>query len=561
MEFDLLARTPGWWTKEQFAKLEPLVKEEIDRRMKALQGKYPSTAEPAYGGSQRPPITEQAESFGVPRVEVSKGNAEYEAGERISGADGREAELLTPSGKLTARYRIVDASELQPSHDALTFAKNPAYPEGVQERAYHTSKEAQNRVIQQAQNYEPSYTINTNPDAVNGPPVITPDGTVLGGNSRAMSTQRLYKTGDANAYRDYLRKGAASFGLKPEDVDAVDNPVLVREVPAPETIEAARRLGSELNKSMTGALGVSERAVSAGKSITQESLAHVGNMLDELGDGATLRALMDKRGSELVRMLASDGVITERERPQFVDTANGGLSEEGKTFVERALLGSVVDDPVLMDSTPKSVLNKLEGSLADISSLGGRTDEYNLMPLLREALENHAEIARNGSTIELHLGQSAMFGPERNPAVDAMVRLLGEKPKEVRSKLRQFTQDAKMDVQGQGSLGMFETPTPVKAFNDAFGTHFTEDQYADYLREALRSYAKRDTIPQSEVSRGSAEERQPAPATEGVQGIPSREAPPESQARVQAPGQSWKVTTAAQRSSGGLPAFLRHAKH
>jgi hypothetical protein len=184
-----------------------------------------------------------------------------------------------------------------------------------------------------------------------------------------MSTQRLYKTGDANAYRDYLRKGAASFGLKPEDVDAVDNPVLVREVPAPETIEAARRLGSELNKSMTGALGVSERAVSAGKSITQESLAHVGNMLDELGDGATLRALMDKRGSELVRMLASDGVITERERPQFVDTANGGLSEEGKTFVERALLGSVVDDPVLMDSTPKSVLNKLEGSLADISSL------------------------------------------------------------------------------------------------------------------------------------------------------------------------------------------------
>ena len=48
----------------------------------------------------------------------------------------------------------------------MTFAKNPQYPEGVQERAYHTSKEAQARVIDQAQNYEPSYTVNTNPDAV-----------------------------------------------------------------------------------------------------------------------------------------------------------------------------------------------------------------------------------------------------------------------------------------------------------------------------------------------------------------------------------------------------------
>jgi hypothetical protein len=88
---------------------------------------------------------------------------------------------------------------------------------------------------------------------------------------------------------------------------------------------------------------------------------------------------MRERGKDVLAALVKDGAITERERPQFVDTATGGLSEEGKTFVERALLGSVVDNPRLMDSTPKSVLNKLDGSLAALASVAPRTDAYNIL--------------------------------------------------------------------------------------------------------------------------------------------------------------------------------------
>lgn len=424
-----------------------------------------------------------------PRTPIStaKPQSAIQQGNRIAGNDGSATQVLTPGGRQEAKYRIVEAKDLKPSHDPLTFAKNPSYPEGVQERAYHTSKEAQNRVIQQAQNYEPSYTVNTNPDAVNGPPIILPDGTVLGGNSRAMSTIRLYSSGKGEAYRNAVAEKAQQFGLDPEAVRGMKEPVLVREIQnAPTETDAVRRMASDLNKSMTGALGVNERAVSAGKNIHPETLNVISGMVNELGDNASLRDVMRENGKALVSMMVRDGVITDRERPQFVDTATGGLSEEGKTFVERALLGSVVDDPNLMDQVPKSVLGKLEGYLGDIASVASRTDEYNLLPLLREALSDHAEMVRSGMTVDDFLRQGGMFGPERNPATDALIRALAGKPSEFRKAVRSFAADANYDIQNQGTLGFGKQPSAVEAFNAAFGARLTDDEFADSLLQSLR---------------------------------------------------------------------------
>jgi hypothetical protein len=409
------------------------------------------------------------------------------------GAYGIESAVKTPTSDIPAKYKLVEASDLQPSHNPETFAPNPNYPPGVQERAYQTSKEAQSRVIQQEQNYDPRYMVNTNPDAVNGPPIVTPDGTVLGGNSRTMSTQRLYTRGQGDAYRNYLNESAQQFGISPDAIKAMRNPVLVREIAAPADIEAARRLGSELNKNMTGALGTSERAVSAGKSITPQSLTAISGMLDDLGPESSIRDLLRERGRDVMSLLTKDGAITERERPQFSDTATGGLSEEGKQFAERALLGTVVDDPTLMDRTPKAVLNKIGGSLADLAVIAPRTDEYNLVPLVREALAEHADIASRGLDVETHLAQAGMFGPERNAAVDAIVRKLAEKPKSVREAFRGFVHDASAAQQGQSFLAMMEPPTAAEAFNEAFGTKLSQADYEQSIIQSLEREAAKGT--------------------------------------------------------------------
>lgn len=415
-----------------------------------------------------------------------------ESGRAIGGNYGNDTAVKTTSGSLPAKYKVVEADSLVPSHNAQTFAKNPQYPEGVQERDYARSKEAQTRVIQQAQNYDPAYTINTNPDAVNGPPVVTKDGIVLGGNSRSMSTQRLYKAGGGDAYKNSLRLNASQFGMTPAAIDSMKQPVLVREVETPANIEQARRIGADLNKNMTGAMGQGEKAVSAGRSVKPQTLATISGMVNDAGEGATLRDVMRQNGKDIVSMMVKDGVISDRERSQFVDTATGGLNEEGKSFVERALMGSVVDDPRLMDRVPKSTLAKLEGSLGDLAAIGARSDEYNIMPLVREALQEHAEMAMRGLDVNKYLAQSNMFGNTGNPAVEAMTRALAEKPKAFHEALQQYVQDAKFDSQGQGLLGLTHgKPSAVKAFNDAFGANLTEEQFHNAV---LQSAQKEGTI-------------------------------------------------------------------
>ena len=131
----------------------------------------------------------------------------------IEGATGSETTLRTPNSEHPSHYRIVEAGNLQPSHNAFTFEKNPVYPEGVQERTYHTSKDAQNKVIQDSQKLAPDMVVNTTPTAIDGPPQVTPKGVVLGGNGRTMAIQRAYQDGEAEGYRKYLMKHARDFGI------------------------------------------------------------------------------------------------------------------------------------------------------------------------------------------------------------------------------------------------------------------------------------------------------------------------------------------------------------
>lgn len=435
-------------------------------------------------------------------------------------AGSTKTTLLTPNQEYPANYRLVEASSLTPSHNAHTFEPNLNYPAGVQERAYDKSREAQMRVTQQAQNFNPQYVVNDNPDAVNGPPVITPDGTVLGGNSRAMSLQRLYKSGDPAQYRAALESKAGTFGLDPASIAGMKEPVLVREVAKPATLDETRRLASDLNKSMTGAMGVSEKAVSAGKNLRPKTLSRVADML---GEGDSLRDLMSRKGSDLVKLLSADGLITSRERPQYVDAKTGGLSEEGKTFVERALMGSVLDDPRLMDSAPKSILNKLERSIGTIQSFASRADEWNLLPALRQAIAEHAAIADSGSTVDTHLAQQSLFGDERNPVVDQLVRVLAGKPNEVSAALATYAKDADSNLPGQAR--MFGEASAHDAFNHAFGGTLSEEDFHNGFDSATTTDPSHPTTETVAPHDQGVSGRPPAQPASGGSGSPSGSGP------------------------------------
>ncbi len=215
---------------------------------------------------------------------------------------GAPSAVVTPRGDLQVHYAVVEARDLVPSHHPGTFGANPNYPAGVRERDYASSQEAQARVVQQAQNFDPRLVVNGNPDAVNGPPVVTPGGVVLGGNSRPMSVQRLYGAGHGEAYKNAVTQAVAQFGLDAGAVAAMRHPVLVRVADAMPAGGMAA-LASDLNRNLTGALSDSELAASRGRQISPETLQHVGGWAAALGPNATLADVLQAHGKDMVGAL------------------------------------------------------------------------------------------------------------------------------------------------------------------------------------------------------------------------------------------------------------------
>ncbi|HEY2019317.1 MAG TPA: hypothetical protein VGH38_37675, partial [Bryobacteraceae bacterium] len=127
------------------------------------------------------------------------------------------------------------------------------------------------------------------------------------------------------------------------------------------------------------------------------------------------------------------------------------------------------------------------GGPAESPELAGaaRPDEWNLLPALRQAVAEHGAIQRAGSTVEMHLGQQSMFGGERNPLVDALVRALNDKPNAVRSMFEGYGRDA--DENRPGQTRMLGNAAAFDAFNHAFGSKLSEQEFHDGLVEAAQT--------------------------------------------------------------------------
>ena len=383
----------------------------------------------------------------------------------IEGVTGSEAILDTPDREHKVVYRVVEAGVLKPSHDSQSFNKNPEYPEGVQERMYHSSRAAQADVIAKSQNVKPFHVVSTDATALSGPPQITPDGTVLGGNGRAMILQRAYAQGTAEGYKQYLTEHLAQFGLTAEQIQGMENPVLVREIEgAPTEIEGLRTLGSDLNKDFKKALSEVEEAVSAGKSISVESAESISLHFDEKN---TLRQIMAKNPAVFKDALLKDGVLSETDLPKYF-TSDGALNQAGKNFVENALLGASIGDADLLQTlqSSASTIAKLERIIPQTIELNNRQDGWNIMPDVREAARQVAAAQIRGVQIEDQLGQGGLFGGGPSFEVQAIAKVLAKKPTDVSAVFRKFTGEARNDVPGQPS--MFGPADPKEAFARIF---------------------------------------------------------------------------------------------
>lgn len=376
-----------------------------------------------------------------------------------------------------ARYRLIEASDAIASHDPVSgFTQRKDYPEGVQERSYHRDKAEQEKVRRNAQKLQPAYVVNTNPDAVNGPPVMTADGIVLGGNSRTMSMQLAYDQHPdmAKNLKDHLRDNAHSFGFAKGDVDAMKNPILVREVDIDDTSKGNMGvLVRRYNESFTQGMDPRVDQVARGRMVTQgmvDSLASGMGKTNDAGEPlhATLNSFLGSSdGARFVSELSSaregKSIIDRRNRSQYVGK-DGKLNEDGKTFVERVLVGHVIPDPdLLSDMLPKNV-----SAVATVVPhiVAAAAKGHDVKGAMKDALGAYAYMRRKGlADVDEYDRDSGGFaslgieGFEQKPKLDTVGKaLLGvfvdriDKPVQLASFFREFAKHARANPAGQSSL-------------------------------------------------------------------------------------------------------------
>lgn len=391
-------------------------------------------------------------------------------GQPVAAAYGRQTVIHTPNGDYQAVYRIVEANDMKPSHDAMTFAPNEAYPKGVQERRYHDNKNAQAEVEKYAQEGKWSLFVNNDPTAINGPSQSLMDGTVLGGNGRTMGLIKAYRYGKGDAYKAELMAHAADFGLKPEDIAKFKEPVLDRAViNAPMELDGLRRLGADLNADFKKKTSPIETAMTAGKSLRPESADRIGGELEKMGEDGSVRSLMDENPTIFRDVVLGDGILRQSDLPQYFED-DGQLNDTGKDFMENMLVAHVIRDSEILANMPRGLKDKIVRSLSPLMEVAGREDSWNIVPDVREAVRQAMKAAADKKPV-IDFVRQVGWDDNGNPIhVDPRVADLAigmtRKPTQVAKMFKEYAGEARANAPGQE--GMFGAVSPDEAIADIF---------------------------------------------------------------------------------------------
>lgn len=460
----------------------------------------------------------------------------YEDYPPIQGIRGERGTVKLPGGdEVPVEYAIVSASDLIPSHDAMTFSPHRNYPARVQERAYHRDKSEQGKVIRNADQWDPEHYIYVRaPDALHGPPVVTPGGVVVAGNSRAASMQRVAlgaaKT-PASRLGTSARDLAERFGVNPTGVVEIADPVPVRVLTEPvRSMRDLAVLGRRMNEPFTQAVSAGDRGISNARSLSEETLGDLSAAINRLpGDAPTIRQTI-RNNPDIVRALERDGIIRPENRNALVDR-NGALTREGLETVEDALLGRVLEDADLLNATPPALRNKLLRATPAILQADFEHPDMGLRRIVQQATDK-ASTRPAGMPLEDYIAQTSLIDPITTSEA-AFLRLFERKPTDVQAAFANYARLLRSaDTGAQGVL--FESPvTPESAFEQAFGTppaptYEVIKAVKNRLRrnaqtreaEAADERIERKAVEEEATLRAGGEEPPPPP------GEPPRRAPP-----------------------------------
>jgi hypothetical protein len=330
---------------------------------------------------------------------------------------GKESIVKTAKGtEIKTRFKIVDADSLIASHDRHGNA-NPNFPQELQPR--DRAKQTSQAWVQKTSKNLDVDSLGKTRRADSGAPIIGDDGVVESGNGRTMAIMEAYNNGHAEEYRGWLESEAADFGIDPETIRGMSNPVLVRV--RTSDIDRAT-FTKEANDDDKLAMTATEKARSDASKLDS-------GLISRMSDDGDLASASNR---DFIKGFIS--TLSDSEAAQYY-TTNGQLTKQIYDRVQSAVFSKAYNNDRLLelmadDSKPEikniiSALNSAAGQFIQAKALSENehqrisntlTDGIHIsldkqaINTLLDATQAIMESKNKGLSLEDYLSQTDVFG-------------------------------------------------------------------------------------------------------------------------------------------------------
>ncbi len=258
--------------------------------------------------------------------------------ENVTSVQGKEIEVKFSDKELPKGHAaIIDAGLLQPSH--IQGSRNPLHfldEAQPKERDDAASVLSAQKI---ASNIRPE-EITSSVTAYTGAPTVNLRGETIQGNSRSDALRLMYESRPEQAarYKQYLIDHAADFGLTPEQISSVENPVLVNmlDVADDEAIRLGQFVAQDTESGGIERIKPKNAVQKMGNRLGSFSNILLGSMDDE----ASLSQLIEANGVETLKWMSRNGFITDTQYGSAFDS-KGELSAKAAEDLKGILYQSV----------------------------------------------------------------------------------------------------------------------------------------------------------------------------------------------------------------------------
>lgn len=263
----------------------------------------------------------------------------FQRQEPVQGVVGNEVEVKFSQKDLPkGRVVVIEASQLQPSH--MQGERNPMFfidEAQPKNRAEAVSMYAAKDIAEDIRPKE----ITVSATAYTGAPTVNARGEVIQGNNRSDALRYLWENKlpqQQQTYKQYLLDNAEQFGIDPEAVGAMQQPVLVNMLDVDDA--EAIRLG-QMTAQDTESGGIERiKPTNVARTLGDDMRTFANRLLRTTDEESSFGQLVDRNGADVLEWMAQREAISNTQYQSAFDS-KGNLTAEAKNDLQKVLYQAV----------------------------------------------------------------------------------------------------------------------------------------------------------------------------------------------------------------------------